>query len=234
MISDLKRMGEWSPQCKKMIVRGQPIGVGTRTININRRGPLVWPTTAKIVRFVPNKELAFKIAENRTVWSYTIDESANGVTVTERRDAANGTSKVSAFLVDKVFGGNDSFETELKGHGRHADENQARRRSGIGQPYSSVSRAGRSASESMMGRGPARTRRAAIAAARPRGTSRSAPAPGEGGGLSAEDVVVHVVADHHHLRRIEVHQVAGDAETPRRRLADGLDLAARRLLQSSR
>ncbi len=114
VISDLKRMGEWSPQCKKMIVRGQPIGVGTRTININRRGPLVWPTTAKIVRFVPNKELAFKIAENRTVWSYTIDESANGVTVTERRDAANGTSKVSAFLVDKVFGGNDSFETELK------------------------------------------------------------------------------------------------------------------------
>ena len=96
VISDLKRMGEWSPQCKKMIVRGQPIGVGTRTININRRGPLVWPTTAKIVRFVPNKELAFKIAENRTVWSYTLDESANGVTVTERRDAANGTSSPCA------------------------------------------------------------------------------------------------------------------------------------------
>ena len=115
VISDLKRMGEWSPQCKKMIVRGEPIGVGTRTININRRGPLVWPTTAKIVRFVADKELAFKIAENRTVWSYTIEPSANGVTVTERREAANGTTtKVSAFLVDKVFGGNDTFEVELK------------------------------------------------------------------------------------------------------------------------
>lgn len=115
VISDLKRMGEWSPQCKKMIVRGEPIGVGTRTININRRGPLVWPTTAKIVRFVADKELAFKIAENRTVWSYTIEPSANGVTVTERREAANGTTtKVSAFLVDKVFGGNDSFEDELR------------------------------------------------------------------------------------------------------------------------
>lgn len=115
VISDLKRMGEWSPQCKKMIVRGEPIGVGTRTININRRGPLVWPTTAKIVRFVPDQELAFKIAENRTVWSYTIEPSADGVTVTERREAANGTTtKVSAFLVDKVFGGNDTFEVELK------------------------------------------------------------------------------------------------------------------------
>ena len=112
MISDLKRMGEWSPQCKKMIVRGQPIGVGTAP-STSTGAPAGGPTTAKIVRFVPNKKLAFKIAEKSTVWSYTIDESANGVTVTERRDAANGTSKVSV-LVDKVFGGNDPFETELK------------------------------------------------------------------------------------------------------------------------
>ncbi|GAB07911.1 SRPBCC family protein [Gordonia amarae] len=127
VISDLKRMGEWSPQCKKMIVRGEPIGVGTRTININRRGPLVWPTTAKIVRFVADKELAFKIAENRTVWSYTIEPSANGVTVTERREAANGTTtKVSAFLVDKVFGGNDTFEVELK-HGMAATLSKIKR-----------------------------------------------------------------------------------------------------------
>ncbi|HCS56323.1 MAG TPA: SRPBCC family protein [Gordonia polyisoprenivorans] len=114
VISDLKRMGEWSPQCVKMIVRG-PVGLGTKTINVNRRGPLVWPTTSKIVRFSPNQELGFRVAENRTVWSYTITPTASGVTVTERREVPGGTtSTVSSVLVDKLMGGTENFEAELK------------------------------------------------------------------------------------------------------------------------
>ncbi|WP_055475706.1 SRPBCC family protein [Gordonia sp. HS-NH1] len=114
VISDLKRMGEWSPQCKKMIVRGGTVGLGTKTININRRGPLVWPTTAKVVRFTPNQELGFRVVENHTIWSYTITPKDAGVTVTERREVNGSTTKVSSVLVDKLFGGAESFEEELK------------------------------------------------------------------------------------------------------------------------
>ncbi|MYR07085.1 SRPBCC family protein [Gordonia sp. SID5947] len=114
VISDLKRMGEWSPQCKKMIIRGGTIGLGTKSVNINRRGALVWPTTSKVVRFTPAKELAFRVAENRTVWSYTIAPSTTGVTLTEKREVGNGTTKVSSFLVDKMMGGTTNFEAELK------------------------------------------------------------------------------------------------------------------------
>ncbi|GAC70072.1 SRPBCC family protein [Gordonia soli] len=114
VVSDLKRMGEWSPQCKKMIIRGGDIGLGTRTININRRGPLVWPTTSKVIRFQPDKELGFRVVENRTVWSYTLTETPNGVTVTERREVPTTTTKISSVLVDKLFGGEKSFEAELK------------------------------------------------------------------------------------------------------------------------
>lgn len=115
VISDLQRMGEWSPQCKKMIIRGGTVGLGTKTININRRGPLVWPTTSKVVRFTPNQEIAFRVAENRTVWSYTITPpNGSGVTVTERRELNGTTTKVSSVLVDKVMGGTESFEAELK------------------------------------------------------------------------------------------------------------------------
>lgn len=116
VISDLKRMGEWSPQCRKMIVRG-PVQLGTKTININRRGLLVWPTTSKVVRFSPNQEIGFHILENRSVWSYTISPSASGagVRVTERRELPAGTtSKVSSVLVDKILGGTETFEEELK------------------------------------------------------------------------------------------------------------------------
>lgn len=115
VVSDLARMGEWSPQCKKMFIFGGPVKQGTRTFNINRRGPLVWPTSAKIVAFAPNKEIAWKIVENNTVWGFTLTEADGGTTVTHNRKAAGGkTSAVSAFLVDKVFGGNDGFEVELE------------------------------------------------------------------------------------------------------------------------
>ncbi len=114
VVSDLKRMGEWSPQCKKMIVRGTPVSLGTRTININRRGALVWPTTAKVVRFEPNAELAFRVTENQTVWSYTLTPRESGVTLTERREVKDGkTTAVSAVLVDKLMGGTVGFEAEL-------------------------------------------------------------------------------------------------------------------------
>ncbi|MEZ5210514.1 MULTISPECIES: SRPBCC family protein [unclassified Gordonia (in: high G+C Gram-positive bacteria)] len=115
VVSDLARMGEWSPQCKKMLVLGGPVKAGTRTFNLNRRGPLFWPTSAKVVIFEPNKAIGWKITENRTVWSYTITEREGGVTLTESRKAADGkTTALSGFLVDKAFGGNDGFEAELQ------------------------------------------------------------------------------------------------------------------------
>lgn len=113
IIADLQRMGEWSPQCKKMKVIGGTVREGAKTLNINRKGLLVWPTTAKVVRFEPNKSVAFRIAENRTIWSYNIEATETGTKLTERREAPTGTSQVSQFLVKTVFGGNDSFEVEL-------------------------------------------------------------------------------------------------------------------------
>ena len=113
VVSDLKRMGEWSPQCRKMRVLGGVVEEGTKTVNINREGFLVWPTTSKVVKFQPNKAIAFRILENRTIWSYELEPTASGTKVIERREAPTGTSKVSQFLVKTVLGGNDDFEVDL-------------------------------------------------------------------------------------------------------------------------
>ncbi|NMM88449.1 polyketide cyclase [Rhodococcus sp. SRB_17] len=113
IVADLQRMGEWSPQCKKMKVIGGTVREGAKTFNINRSGFLIWPTSAKVVRFEPNKSIAFRIAENGTIWSYELEPTATGTKVTERREAPHGTSKVSQFLVKTVFGGNDKFEVDL-------------------------------------------------------------------------------------------------------------------------
>lgn len=114
VVSDLKRMGEWSPQCRKVIVRGGSVTLGAKTINVNKRGLLVWPTTATVVRYEPNKQIAYRITENRTVWGFEITPTENGVRLTERREAKNGqTTKVSSTLIDLAMGGTESFEAEL-------------------------------------------------------------------------------------------------------------------------
>ncbi|QDQ98332.1 SRPBCC family protein [Tomitella fengzijianii] len=112
IVSDLKRMGEWSPMTRKMRVSG-PVGVGTKTFNLNKSGWRVWPTTSKVVRFESNKQIAFRVNENRTIWSYELISDGQTTTVTERREVPEGTSKVSQFLVKYFMGGTEPFEQNL-------------------------------------------------------------------------------------------------------------------------
>jgi len=115
LVADLRNMARWSPQCVKTFVRGGgEIAHGTGTININRRGLLFWPTQAKVVRFTPEKEIAFRIKENWTIWSYSLEPTATGATwLTGRREAPQGISPISVRLTTSVLGGLDSFSTEL-------------------------------------------------------------------------------------------------------------------------
>lgn len=119
IISDLKRMGEWSPQCRKMVVFGGEVRQGTRTLNLNGQGRLRWPTNAKVIAFEPEKKLAFRIVENRTVWTYELEPTATGTRVIESRTAPRGVTGISNFLVEKVLGGVPEFEAALgRGIGR--------------------------------------------------------------------------------------------------------------------
>lgn len=114
LVSDLRNMSRWSPQNAKTFLRGDG-GVGTKMININRRGLLVWPTQSKVVRFAPQKEIAFRVKENFTVWSYELEDLGEGRTrLTSRREAPQGVSDLSVRLTKVAFGGVDSFTTELE------------------------------------------------------------------------------------------------------------------------
>lgn len=114
LVSDLGRMSRWSPQVLKTIVRGRPIKLGTKMLNINRRGPLVWPTQTKVVRFEPQQEIAFRVKDNFTIWSFSLTDDGNGGTVlTQRREAPDGISPISRRLTDTVLGGVADFQVEL-------------------------------------------------------------------------------------------------------------------------
>jgi uncharacterized protein YndB with AHSA1/START domain len=112
LISDFRRMPEWSPQCRWM----KPLGAvrpGTRTVNVNRRGRMFWPTSSVITEYVPDRKLAFRVTENHSVWSYELEPTAEGTRVTESRRADEGITGVSTFVTNLFMGGVESFDNEL-------------------------------------------------------------------------------------------------------------------------
>ena len=112
LVSDPSRMPQWSPQCRIMRALG-PIRPGTRTINLNRRGLLFWPTTSVITEVVPERKFAFRIPINTSVWSYELEPTATGTRLIETRHAENGVTAVSTAVTKAALGGVDSFEQEL-------------------------------------------------------------------------------------------------------------------------
>ncbi|KUH75806.1 polyketide cyclase [Mycolicibacterium novocastrense] len=112
LVSDLKNMPRWSPQCRLMKTFG-PLQPGARTINLNRRKFMFWPTTSRIIEVIPEKKLAFRVNENNTVWSYELEPTESGTRLVETRHAENGVKPVSTMLVNAVMGGVPSFEREL-------------------------------------------------------------------------------------------------------------------------
>ncbi|KEF97339.1 SRPBCC family protein [Mycobacterium intracellulare] len=112
LISDLRRMPEWSPQCRWMKPFG-PVRQGTRTLNLNRRNRMFWPTTCTVVEIVPDRKLAFRVDTNNTIWSYELEPAGEGTRVIESRHAENGVTAFSNLSVKALFGGTDNFEHEL-------------------------------------------------------------------------------------------------------------------------
>jgi uncharacterized protein YndB with AHSA1/START domain len=114
LLSDLTRMREWSPQVVRTAVVPQPVRLGSRMFNLNKQGAKRWPTTGKVVRFSPNRDIAFRITENRTIWSFQLEEADGGTRVTHRRETPQGISALSKVLTKVALGGQEPFVAELQ------------------------------------------------------------------------------------------------------------------------
>ena len=112
LVTDLPRMASWSPQVVRTFVRG-PVRLGAWALNVNRRGPLVWPTRSRVVRFEPHRDFAFRILDNGVVWSFELQPTTAGTRVTHRREVADGVTAVSLFFQRHALGGVRSFSAEL-------------------------------------------------------------------------------------------------------------------------
>jgi uncharacterized protein YndB with AHSA1/START domain len=112
LVSDFRRMSQWSPQCRRMQPLG-PLRQGTRTLNLNRRNHLFWPTTCTVTEVIPEQKLAFRVNTNGTIWSYELQPIPDGTRVIESRLAENGINPVPNMTINTLFGGTANFEQEL-------------------------------------------------------------------------------------------------------------------------
>jgi uncharacterized protein YndB with AHSA1/START domain len=98
LLSDLARMGEWSPECTGITWAGAAPGpagpsVGAVFKGKNKIGIRRWSTKGTIVASEPNQRIAWDIAAIGlpvSRWGYTIEPSASGCRVTETWDDKRG------------------------------------------------------------------------------------------------------------------------------------------------
>ena len=88
MITDVTRMGEWSPETERAewIDGATGPAVGARFKGHNRKGRTRWSTTCEVIESQPGRTFAFavgKVARPETVWRYSFEPAAEGVKVTE-------------------------------------------------------------------------------------------------------------------------------------------------------
>lgn len=91
LVSDLPRMGEWSPECERVEWTGGTTvaAEGDRFVGHNRGGPfgmMRWSRRGRILAADPGREFAFVTEEGgreSTVWRYRFETVEGGTRVTE-------------------------------------------------------------------------------------------------------------------------------------------------------
>ncbi len=84
VVSDVTRMGEWSPETIKCEWIGGAPGpvVGARFKGTNKRGLVKWSTKPTVVVADPGREFAFDVGTD-TRWTYRFDAEGDGTLLTE-------------------------------------------------------------------------------------------------------------------------------------------------------
>ena len=106
-ISDITRMGEWSPECTggRWIGGAGGPGVGAKfegdnVARVAGRTVKKWTTTSEVTASEPGQHFEF-VAEGYTTWRYQLEASAEGTRVTE--SFTYEPKGVQGFIYDKVL-----------------------------------------------------------------------------------------------------------------------------------
>jgi uncharacterized protein YndB with AHSA1/START domain len=115
LISDVTRMGEWSPECyscRWLGKRHEP-AVGALFVGFNKRGWARWATTNKVERADRGAAFVFRTRETGVRWGYELAAEGDGTAVTEFRDLSSARVWMVK-LAGPFVGGFDGHAEELR------------------------------------------------------------------------------------------------------------------------
>lgn len=112
VVSDVARTGDWSPECRRVIVRG-PVRVGSTFVGVNRRGPVVWPTRCEITELDLGRRISWTVKESGARWTYELEPVDGGTRVTERRETGGHQPLVGRLFSRYLLGGDAEHADEL-------------------------------------------------------------------------------------------------------------------------
>jgi len=113
LVSDITRMGEWSPECIRCSwtkgATGPGVGARFKATNKGKRGP-AWFNTPTVTVAEPGREFAF----NRSgpgigsyTWRYVMQPTPVGTRLTESFDAERPLGTAMTWITEKWVGSND-------------------------------------------------------------------------------------------------------------------------------
>ena len=109
LVSDVTRMGEWSPENVggRWLDRATGPAVGARFRGTNRRGKRSWSTTCQVLVADPGRELAFatgSAARPQTVWRYQMGPVPEGTRLRESFELVRGNGAISRLITRLTIG----------------------------------------------------------------------------------------------------------------------------------
>src|SRR4051812_26377295 len=112
LVSDITRMGEWSPETYRCQWVGGATGpaVGARFKASNRHGIIRWSNKPEVIAAEPGKEFAFRrtAVGGEVVWRYELaPDGEGGTTVTESFNVVKPTPPLIDWVIDKLMRSDD-------------------------------------------------------------------------------------------------------------------------------
>jgi uncharacterized protein YndB with AHSA1/START domain len=118
MVSDVTRMGRWSPECFRCRWIGSPKGpeVGARFVGFNRAGWRVWANPNVVVAAERGRVFAWRTIGNGNIWSYRMepDPEGHGTMVTESRQLPARRPALTKLLLRIFFRGTDRHDEHMR------------------------------------------------------------------------------------------------------------------------
>ena len=115
VLSDLRRMPEWSPELVRMLpLKRGGLRVGQWYLGINRRGAVVWPTRSIVVTLEPGEAIAWDTTSSGARWIYELTPEGEGTRVVHRRPVTARLTRTSALFAGALLGGAEGHADELE------------------------------------------------------------------------------------------------------------------------